>query len=191
MTAPPNPVHPLVKRSLAILALVCCAMPSFASVSVRSSGKKTVDVAIAAQPLSAAIPALEPFLGREVDLLLGDDPIVSYRATRVTPDAALRAIVAAAHVELLEDQGRLWIRDAREPSVTLDVKNADVRTILTSMQKQCGIKNLMIDPQVQGSGTFLFHDVPCRTAFEVALRSLGLSSTTYGNSVMAIDGRTR
>jgi hypothetical protein len=191
MTAPPNPVQPLVKRFLVVLALVCCALPSFASVSVRSSKKSTVDVSIAGEPLSAAVGALEPFLGREVDRLLGDDPIVSYRATRVTPDAALRGIVAAAHVLLVEDQGRLWIRDAKEPSVTLDVKDADVRTILASMQKQCGIRNLMIDPQVQGNGTFLFHGVPCRKAFDVVLRSLGLSSTTYGNSVVAIDGRTR
>ena len=41
----------------------------------------------------------------------------------------------------------------REKStVTLDVKDEDVRDILKSMQKQCGIKNLAIDPQVAGRG---------------------------------------
>ena len=34
--------------------------------------------------------------------------------------------------------------------------------ILKNMQKQCGVKNLMIDPQVKGTGTFRFREVPCR-----------------------------
>lgn len=191
MTRTIQTVQPIVKRSLVFLALFCCALPSFASVSIRSTKKNTVDVVISNEPLSTAVSALQPFLGRNVDLLLGTDPLVSYRATRVAADAALRGIAAAARVQVVEDNGRLWIRDVKEPSVTLDVKDAGVRTILASMQKQCGIRNLMIDPQVQGSGTFLFRDVPCRTAFDIVLRSLGLSSTTYGNSVVAVDGGTR
>ena len=37
--------------------------------------------------------------------------------------------------------------------VTLDVMDEDVRDILKSMQKQCAIRNLAIDQQVQGKGT--------------------------------------
>ena len=55
------------------------------------------------------------------------------------------------------------------------------------MQKQCAVKNLVIDPDVQARGTFVFHHVPCSTAFRVVLQSLGLGSVDYGNSV--IDGR--
>jgi len=35
--------------------------------------------------------------------------------------------------------------------VTLDVKDAGVHDVLKSIQKQCGIRNLIIDPGVTGS----------------------------------------
>jgi hypothetical protein len=60
--------------------------------------------------------------------------------------------------------------------VTLDVKDAEVRDIFKSMQKQCGIKNVILDPNVQGKGTFYFYKVPCGTAFPVVLRTLGLQA---------------
>ena len=72
------------------------------------------------------------------------------------------------------------------PVVTIDVKDAEVVVILKEMQKQCGIRNLMIDPNVQGKGTFYFHDVPCAQAWRVVLRSLGLDSVTYSSSVVTV-----
>ncbi len=63
------------------------------------------------------------------------------------------------------------------PTVTLDVKDAEPRVVLKDMQKQCGIKNLIIDPDVpKTAATFDFRDVPCDTAFRVVLRTYGLSS---------------
>ncbi|MDQ3281149.1 MAG: hypothetical protein M3Q69_07030 [Acidobacteriota bacterium] len=59
-------------------------------------------------------------------------------------------------------------------SVTLDVKDADVRVILKSMQQQCGIRNLLIDKEVSGAGTLLFREVPCATAFKVVFQQFGL-----------------
>jgi hypothetical protein len=79
------------------------------------------------------------------------------------------------------------VHNPGEPSVTLDVKDADVHEILKSMQRQCGIRNLMIDPSVQGSGTFLFTAVPCREAFEVVLRSTGLAAETYSNDIVHVE----
>jgi type II secretory pathway component HofQ len=73
----------------------------------------------------------------------------------------------------------------KQRTVTLDVKDADIRVILKSMQKQCAIKNLLIDKDVQGTGTFLFRDVPCRTAFDVVFKSAGLAGTQEGSVVSA------
>ncbi|HEX8252473.1 MAG TPA: hypothetical protein VF846_04920 [Thermoanaerobaculia bacterium] len=70
---------------------------------------------------------------------------------------------------------------AEPPSVTLDVKDADVRAILKSMQEQCGIKNLLVDKEVQGEGTILFRDVPCTTAFRVVFRQFGLTGQIAQN----------
>ena len=72
---------------------------------------------------------------------------------------------------------------AKPRTVTLDVKDGEARVILKSMQKQCGIKNLIIDPDVQGSGTFYFREVPCDTAFRAVFRTLGLTGQIEPNVV--------
>jgi len=78
---------------------------------------------------------------------------------------------------------------AKPRGVTLDVKDADVHVVLRSIQKQCGIRNLVIDPGVTGSGTFLFHNVPCKVALDTVLRVNGLAAKTYSSSVVAVAPR--
>jgi type II secretory pathway component GspD/PulD (secretin) len=72
---------------------------------------------------------------------------------------------------------------AETPSVTLDVKDADVRVILKSMQKQCGIKNLLIDKDVNGAGTIYFKDVPCDIAFRTVFAQFSLKGHVEQNMV--------
>jgi type II secretory pathway component HofQ len=73
--------------------------------------------------------------------------------------------------------------------VTLDVKDEDVHAILKSMQKQCAVKNLVIDPDVSGNGTFYFHDVPCGKAFDVVLSTMGLAAVTYADPKLEVERR--
>ena len=77
----------------------------------------------------------------------------------------------------------------KELTVTLDVKDAEVRVILKSMQKQCGIKNLIVDPNVQGKGTFFLSNVPCRTAFPLVLSTMGLATTTTSPAMVGVGTR--
>jgi type II secretory pathway component GspD/PulD (secretin) len=72
---------------------------------------------------------------------------------------------------------------AAEPTVTLDVKDEDVHVILKSMQKQCGIKNLLIDKDVTGSGTIYFREVSCETAFRTVFKQFGLTGQVEQNMV--------
>ena len=72
---------------------------------------------------------------------------------------------------------------AKPRTVTLDVKDGEARAVLQSMRKQCGIRNMIIDPEVQGSGTFYFKEVPCGTAFRVVFRTLGLTGQIEPNLV--------
>ncbi len=172
----------------ATLFLLIAAFPAFGSISVRRSpyNAKTIDVYIVNERVSDAIGAIEMYLLRPVELIVGEDPVITYRAKEVLPESALRALTATAKVELTSDDERYFVRSAGEPTVTLDVKDAEAREILKSMQRQCRIRNLIIDPQVQGSGTFLFNQVPCRQAFRVVLGSLGLSAQTYSNSLVSV-----
>lgn len=79
---------------------------------------------------------------------------------------------------------------AAERTVTLDVKDEDVRVILKDMQRQCGVKNLLIDKEVAGQGMVYFRDVPCSTAFRVVLRQFGLAGQIESNLV-TVEPRSR
>jgi type II secretory pathway component GspD/PulD (secretin) len=79
---------------------------------------------------------------------------------------------------------------AEEKTVTLHEKDADVRDILKSMQKQCGIRNLVIDPDVAGKGTLYFKQVPCATAFRVVFGQFGLAGQPDPN-VLFVQTRRR
>jgi len=70
--------------------------------------------------------------------------------------------------------------------VTLDVKDEDIHVILKSMQQQCAVKNLVIDPDVSGKGTFFFRDVPCARAFDVVLSTMGLGAEVT-DDVVAVE----
>lgn len=172
-----------------LVALLLVSSPAMASISVRRSpyAAKKIDVYVVQEKLTDALGALEMYLPKRVDILVGNDPVVTYRAKEVAPETALRAIVKAAHVEMLEQDERYWVHSPGEPTVTLDVEDAEVKEILRSMQRQCGIRNLVIDPDVQGKGTFLFTEVPCRQAFDVVLRTLGLSTDAYSSSLTRVE----
>lgn len=99
------------------------------------------------------------------------------------------ALPAFAATEKRLDEPQPAVARAGEPTVTIDVKDAEVAVILKDLKKQCGIRNLMIDPNVEGKGTFYFRDVPCRLAFGVVLRSLGLDAVSYSSSVVTVGKR--
>ena len=102
--------------------------------------------------------------------------------------ALLSSLPLFAATEKRIDAPKPAVKVARELTVTLDVKDAEVRDILKSMQKQCAIKNLVVDPNVQGKGTFYFEKVPCRSAFSTVFRSLGIDAASYPNSVVTVGG---
>jgi hypothetical protein len=181
-----------VKATLAVAALLLTSALAQASVSVRRSpaDAKRIDVAIVREPLSSALRALQLYVPNQIELAAESDPLVTYRARGVMPIAALHAIARTAALPLSLERDCFVLRE-RVQGVTLDVKDEDVQTILKMMQRQCGIRNLVIDRDVQGKGTFLFTNVPCRQAFNTVLVSFGLTtSSSYSDNVVAV-GRTQ
>ena len=77
----------------------------------------------------------------------------------------------------------------KEPAVNLDVKDEEIRVILKSMKEQCGIKNLLIDKDVAGKGTFILRDIPCSRAFDIVARTMGLAYDIEPNSVVNVQTR--
>lgn len=77
---------------------------------------------------------------------------------------------------------------AVQRTVSLDVKDARVRDVLKSMQKQCAIKNLIVDPDVpEGAATFYLKDVPCPAAFDVVLSTYHLKAVTYSDDLTSVE----
>lgn len=160
----------------------------------RSEGDgKKLDVTVVREPLSKVAKALQFYMTQRIQLLVSADPLVTYRGREITADAALRLVARSAGVTVAFEDDRYWLRDAkRTAGVTLDVKDEDVRVILKSMQQQCGIRNLVIDNDVQGKGTFLFNDVPCRQAFDTVLATFGLRfSDSYANNLVSVGTEPR
>ena len=185
--------HPAKRgEGLLLIALVLVAAPVFARTSItRSSTSERLNIAIANETLSSAVKALRPHLAQRVQIAITEDPVIDFTAKNITAADALKGLASAAGATLTLDKGQYWIRKDREGRVTLDVKDQDIRTILASMKTQCGIRNLVIDRDVEGKGTFLFDKVPCRAAFDVVFRTMGLASVDYGNSVVTVGQRRR
>jgi type II secretory pathway component GspD/PulD (secretin) len=178
-----------MKRALVAFVLAVAALPAAAIVSVRHMDAGKFTIVVRDEPLSVVVDEIAPLLSQRVRIATGEDPIVSVREERATPLAALQAVVRAASLQLADEHGVWVIQNPAEPRVMLDVKDADVREILRSMQKQCEIKNLVIDPKVEGQGTFVLRSVPCRTAFDVVTRTMSLKLVTYENNVVEVTPR--
>jgi hypothetical protein len=181
-------------RSTALLLLLCAtlATPAQARVTVRPTETHPVllSITVVNEPFSSVLTALRPYLDRPADLAIQRDPLVTWQGRRIAPADALAALTRHAGLSLSAGGARFLIGDRKENRqvgvVTLDVKDEDVRTILKSIQVQCGIPNLVLDKDVQGTGTFLFHDLPCRRALAVVLSSTGLALTDDSNSVTGV-----
>jgi type II secretory pathway component GspD/PulD (secretin) len=176
---------------LATLLLLVATTAQSAVTVKRTAGSKTkIDVEASAAPLSVVVKALEPYVGRAIVVDTPGDPVIDYRASGIVPVDALRGVARAAALTL-SDEGSLVFRDPSEPAVTMDVKDAEVRDILKSIKNQCGIRNLIVDPGVKGTATFVFHAVPCHTALSTVLATFGLAAVVDGRSVVSVEPRKR
>ncbi len=101
--------------------------------------------------------------------------------------ALLALLLASPAIAATETTMNPAAKRAPEPAVSMDVKDIDASDVLRLMQRQCGIRNLMIDPDVQGKATFYFREVPCRTAFDAVLDTFRLQAVVYSNSLAAVE----
>jgi len=180
-------------KTLAIVLMVLLASTAALAagpptIRIRPSADRNgLDVVIREAPVVDALRSLALHLDRSVVPGGPIDATVSYEANGVEPERALREIVAEAGL-VLDASGRAWIvRDPEESRVTLDVVGEGARSIMREVATRCGFRNLVIDPGVAGTGTFRFRDVPCSTAIEAIVSSLGLRSRVEPNSVLVVE----
>lgn len=176
-------------RAAAAIVLLC-ATASLASPrgSVRVSQDPSngwIRVQSVEAPLSRVLSAIAMRVGIPF-LLAAPDRLVTLDFTaRTSAEAAAR--IAREEGLAAEPGGAGWeLRDPAEPTVTIDVVDAEVREILGIVKKQCGIRNVIVDPGVTGKGTFLFRGVPCTTALRTMFATMGLAAETHPSSVLRV-----
>jgi hypothetical protein len=119
--------------------------------------------------------------------LEGPDRVISRQIARATPEKALAELVRAEGLVAFREKGGIVVRErASEAVVTIDVKDGEIASILREVATQCGIRNLVLDREVQGTGTFLFKDVPCEAAFRAIFTSMGLAADRELNSLIHV-----
>lgn len=179
----------LIASSLLLFSSTAFASPTL-RVSRASSTDQRLNVEIQNAPLSAVIRALELHLSKPVAVETGAERLISFRARAILADDLLAAIIGAEKLTLESRDGWLAIRDPHEATVSLNVKDAELGIILRELKRQCGIRNIVVDPDVgERKGTFLFNEVPCSIAFKVVFNSLGLAAQLEPNSVLQVENR--
>jgi hypothetical protein len=181
-----------MRRFLFLLALLALPVAESRAGEAIRIFRSSVPGAITVDARSASVAAV----GRAISLHL-DRPVVSRAAERrvsvtlrnMPPLGALEEFALQYGLALEVRRDAYILSDRAEKTLTLDVKDAEAADILRSVQRQCGIRNLMIDPDVRGSGTFLFRDVPCGVAIDTILQSLGLAGEVEMNSILHVEAR--
>ena len=92
----------------------------------------------------------------------------------VFDDAAAQNVPVGGRT--LSGQGRVFSGDP----ISLNLKDADIKDVLRTFAQLTGL-NIAVDPQVSGSVTVDFVDVPWDQALDLILRQNGLTYTIEGN----------
>lgn len=179
----------MLKRSIAALAMLS-SVASAAPVAISQrviDGEARYSIRLTGSRSDVA-SRLSSLLKTRVSIAADAPSSLTLKVDDADARAVLYRLADQNTLFLVESDGGYRLQRS-EPKVTLDVKDADVRTIMRSVQKQCGIRNLMIDPEVQAEGTFLLSDVPCGAALDVITQSLGLSAAGSNRTVARVSAR--
>lgn len=162
--------------------------PAMTIVADSSSGRRVYTMTVINMPVSEAARRLSTELKQKIEVEAGIATPVSLIVRDATEERLLEQLAERAGLRVVRTAGAIRLqRD--EATVTIDVKDANVRDVLERMRRQCGIRNLVIDPDVRGTGTFLFHAVPCSEAFRAVLATQGLAAEFSGTAVATVSTR--
>lgn len=173
---------------IVLLASVTLAAATLPLVQKSSKTKGRVDLNADNISAAALVRSLSLFLDKPVSTDFEDRNITLHRRD-LTPNDALEAIAKTARLRVSVEDHVFVLRDPNELRMSLDVKDAELPELIAAFKKQCGIRNIIVDPGVTAKGTFLFRDVPCGVAFRTVFSTLGLGAEMEPNSVMIVGGR--
>jgi hypothetical protein len=176
-----------MKLTSMLLAVVLLSANVDAGVDVTPRNDGRLDVVAENATLRSVFEVIALRGGIGVRYEAADRVVSAFRLTGVTADDAVKRLAAREGLRVVKREGVLVVRNSEEPTLSIDVKDAPIRQIVSEVRQQCGIRNIMIDPGVEASGTFLMKDVPCSVALRTIFQSLGVSAEVYPNSVLRVE----
>ncbi|MDX1582609.1 MAG: hypothetical protein R3338_03335 [Thermoanaerobaculia bacterium] len=178
-----------------IILFLSCLLPAIC-MQASAAGSITIDKTSA----TASVEAVDVPLGDLIEAarlrtgtsVRGTIPMINVTMTvrDVHLGSLVERILTEAGLTFEREDGSILLRSPAEKTVSLDVVDASVHQLVDSLAEQCGIRNVMIDPDVKmRGGTFRFVGVPCSTALRVVFSTMDLDAAVDSGSVLVVRGR--
>jgi type II secretory pathway component GspD/PulD (secretin) len=152
--------------------------------SFRPSVARSVTLDVRERNLADVIAEIRERAEVNVVLAPGVDEKVTLRLVDVPWKKALELAAEQAGCVLVED-GPNIIRVEKPPRVTFYFENTDVKKVVDAIAKVSGA-NIIVGPEVQGSVSMRFNDVPWRKALDSIVKTLGFTVVEESASILRV-----
>ncbi len=158
-----------MKFLCALLVLLGLCVPPAAAQTIGLDSR--VSLRVEGRALSEVVQYLREQSGANVVVMEGGDEIVSLELTDVPWRDALDLASEAAGC-VVEERAAGVLAVTRPKRVSIETQGTDIREVIDLVAKLGGA-NIVVAPEVTGTLSVRFKDVPWRDALDVAVKTLG------------------
>lgn len=153
----------LKKLSLLLMGLCLLSLSP-----LHAANESSMSYDFSDRPLSEVLRELSIESG--INIILKEDrgQAISLRINNLPWEQVLDLITIQYGLEIQKQSDLLWFVTT-PPSITIQLKDADIRTVVEMISRKIGW-NFVIDPDVKGSITLDLKDVPWRKALDIVLQ---------------------
>lgn len=152
--------------------------------SYRSTVARSVTLDVRERNLADVVAEIRERAEVNVVLAPGVDEKVTLRLVDVPWKKALELAAEQAGCVVVEDGPNL-LRVEKPPRVTFYFENTDVKKVVDAIAKVSGA-NIIVAPEVQGSVSMRFNDVPWRKALDSIVKTLGFTVVEESANILRV-----
>jgi type IV pilus secretin PilQ/predicted competence protein len=152
--------------------------------SFRASSARSVTLDVRERNLADVISEIRERAEVNIVLAPGVDEKVTLRLVDVPWKKALELAAEQAGCVVIEDGPNL-LRVEKPPRVTFYFENTDVKKVVDAIAKVSGA-NIIVAPEVQGSVSMRFNDVPWRKALDSIVKTLGFTVVEESANILRV-----
>ncbi|GEM_PF-6347011 len=178
-----------LKNILLIIASIGIISVGSLQATITDNKVGTMSYDFTDRPLSDVLHEISIESG--INIILKEDigKTISLRINNLPWKQVLDLITIQYGLEIQKQSDRLWFVST-PPSITIQLKNADIRTVIEIISRKIGW-NFVIDPDVKGTITLDLRDVPWRKALDVILQVGDFRWVENENKIVLITTSTK